>query len=72
MKLAPGDSLQGEPGTMLYLTSGMQQRVSYEGCCERLCSGEDCFVLNLVASRSSRCIVRGALPQLSHGKGCAR
>jgi len=50
MKLQTGESLQGEPGTMLFLTSGVKQRVSYEGCCERLCSGEDCFVMNFTNS----------------------
>jgi len=52
MKLASGDSVQGEPGTMMYLTSGMKQRASFEGCCARMCSGEDCCVLNLVATSS--------------------
>jgi uncharacterized protein (AIM24 family) len=46
-KLQPGDVLHGEPGSMLYLTSEVKQNVSYQGCCNRLCSGEDCFVLNL-------------------------
>jgi len=52
MRLNTGESLQGEPGTMLFLTNGMKQRVSYEGCCERLCSGEDCFVMNFTNSGS--------------------
>jgi len=53
MKLQTGDSLQGEPGTMLFLTNGVKQRVSYEGCCERCCSGEDCFVMNFTNSGST-------------------
>lgn len=32
---------------MMFLTSGIQQKATCEGCLERLCSGEDCCVLNL-------------------------
>jgi uncharacterized protein (AIM24 family) len=47
MKLLTGQAIQGEPGTMMYLSGpGMNQHVTYEGCCERLCSGEDCFIMN--------------------------
>jgi uncharacterized protein (AIM24 family) len=47
MKLLSGQSIQGEPGSMMYLSgNGMKQQVSYEGCCERGCSGESCFVMN--------------------------
>jgi uncharacterized protein (AIM24 family) len=46
MKVATGQSLQGEPGSMMYLTGGMQQHVSYEGCCDRACAGEACFVVH--------------------------
>ena len=47
MRVGPGGTLLGEPGTMVYLSSGITQSVTYEGCCERICSGENCFVLNL-------------------------
>lgn len=47
MKLLSGQAIQGEPGSMMYLSgNGMKQQVSYEGCCERCCSGESCFVMN--------------------------
>lgn len=46
MRLKHGDSLQGEPGSMVYLSSGISQSVTYEGCMERCCSGESCFILN--------------------------
>jgi uncharacterized protein (AIM24 family) len=53
MKLTTGETLQGEPGSMMYLTGGVKQHVSYEGCCERLCSGEDCFVVNFTNTGAS-------------------
>lgn len=50
-----GDQCQGEPGTMVYLTDGIRQNVTCEGCCERMCSGESCCVINFIhqPSRSS-------------------
>lgn len=53
MRLNPGDTLRGEPGSMMYLSSGVTQGVSYEGCFARLCSGEDCFALNMTNSSSA-------------------
>lgn len=50
MKLSTGQSLQGEPGSMMYLTGGMKQHVSYEGCCDRACAGEECFVVHYTNS----------------------
>lgn len=44
--LQNGETVQGEPGTMMLLSPGVTQRVSYEGCCARMLSGEDCFVVN--------------------------
>lgn len=41
-----GDSCKGEPGTMMYLSNGVAQSASCEGCCERMCSGEHCCVMN--------------------------
>jgi uncharacterized protein (AIM24 family) len=52
LRLAVGDSCKGEPGTMMYLTHGMKQTVSCEGCCARCCSGEDCWVTNFTNSGS--------------------
>eukprot|EP00521_Asterionellopsis_glacialis_P001280 CAMPEP_0195250072 /NCGR_PEP_ID=MMETSP0706-20130129/2489_1 /TAXON_ID=33640 /ORGANISM="Asterionellopsis glacialis, Strain CCMP134" /LENGTH=254 /DNA_ID=CAMNT_0040301987 /DNA_START=17 /DNA_END=781 /DNA_ORIENTATION=- len=46
MALQPGESLQGEPGTMMYLSHGIQQGVSCEGFLGRCCSGEACYVVN--------------------------
>eukprot|EP00543_Licmophora_paradoxa_P006672 CAMPEP_0202442644 /NCGR_PEP_ID=MMETSP1360-20130828/2032_1 /ASSEMBLY_ACC=CAM_ASM_000848 /TAXON_ID=515479 /ORGANISM="Licmophora paradoxa, Strain CCMP2313" /LENGTH=254 /DNA_ID=CAMNT_0049058063 /DNA_START=20 /DNA_END=784 /DNA_ORIENTATION=- len=43
-----GDSVKGEPGVMMYLTPGMTQRASCDGCFERLCSGEECCVMNFI------------------------
>jgi uncharacterized protein (AIM24 family) len=47
MKLLNDQSVKGEPGSMMFLSgTGMKQIVSYEGCCNRCCSGESCFVMN--------------------------
>lgn len=46
MKLNTGETLRGEPGSMMYLSDGITQMATYEGCCERCCAGEDCFVMN--------------------------
>jgi len=51
--LRPGDSCQGEPGSMMYLSPGVTQQATYEGCCERCCAGESCFVLRFTNSGSS-------------------
>lgn len=47
-----GESVQGEPGVMMYLTPGMSQTVSCAGCCARSCSGESCWVVNFTNSGS--------------------
>jgi uncharacterized protein (AIM24 family) len=49
---AAGDTVRGEPGTMMFLSPGVRQHVSYEGCCARTCSGEACFALNFTNSGS--------------------
>jgi len=41
-----GESIQSEPGTMMYMSNGMKPRVSYEGCWSRVCSGECCYAVN--------------------------
>lgn len=53
MKLQPGDTMQGEPGTMMYLSNGVSQSVSYQGCFDRMCSGECCYVVHYHNSDSS-------------------
>jgi uncharacterized protein (AIM24 family) len=32
--------------SMMYLTNGVQQSVSCDGCCSRCMSGEDCWVMH--------------------------
>jgi uncharacterized protein (AIM24 family) len=46
VKLAAGETVVGEPGSMMYLTSGIKQYATYEGFWKRCCAGESCFVLN--------------------------
>jgi len=48
--LDPGETVIGEPGSMMYLSSGMKQHATCAGCCARCCSGEDCFVMNFTNS----------------------
>jgi uncharacterized protein (AIM24 family) len=42
--LREGDAVKAEPGTMMYLSHGIQQSIACEGCCARCCSGEACWV----------------------------
>lgn len=51
--LRPGDTCKGEPGSMMYLTPGVTQHATCDGCCERCLSGEDCFVLNFTNTGGS-------------------
>ncbi len=44
--LQPGEKCQGEPGSMMYLSPQVEMLASYEGCWDRCCGGESCFVLN--------------------------
>lgn len=48
-----GDSVKGEPGVMMYLTDGIEQQATCDGCCARACSGEDCFVMNFINNGST-------------------
>jgi len=48
--LDEGDTVKGEPGVMMYLSPGVTQQVSCDGCCARCCSGEDCFIMNYTHS----------------------
>ena len=51
--LEPGEVVKGEPGSMMYLSSGMKQHATCDGCCARCCSGEDCCVMNFTNSGES-------------------
>jgi uncharacterized protein (AIM24 family) len=44
--LGSGDTCKGEPGSMMFLSAGVTQSATCDGCCSRCLSGEDCFVLN--------------------------
>mmetsp|Transcript_21126 Transcript_21126/g.24316 ORF Transcript_21126/g.24316 Transcript_21126/m.24316 type:complete len:265 (+) Transcript_21126:97-891(+) len=46
VKLPPGDTVKSEPSTMMYMTDGMETVATCEGCCKRICAGEDCCVAN--------------------------
>ncbi len=50
--LDEGETLKGEPGVMMYLSPGITQQVSCDGCFARCCAGEDCFVMNFTHSNS--------------------
>lgn len=56
-----GESVQGEPGSMMYLSPGIVQHATCEGFLERCCSGEDCFVMNFTNSGSTGGIAYAAL-----------
>ena len=50
--LDDGETVKGEPGVMMYLSPGVSQQVSCDGCMARCCAGEDCFVMNFTHSGS--------------------
>lgn len=52
--LGPGDTAQGEPGSMMFLTKDMTQSASFEGCWARCCSGESCCAVNFTNSGSNQ------------------
>lgn len=51
--LGAGDTVKGEPGVMMYLTAGVTQTATCDGCCVRCLSGESCFVMNFNNSGSN-------------------
>jgi uncharacterized protein (AIM24 family) len=55
LQMSTGDSCQAEPGVMMYLTSGVRSAVSCDPVtsCSRLCSGEDCCVVNFTNTGSN-------------------
>ena len=52
MQLGVGESVKGEPGVMMYLSPGVEQHASCDGCLARACAGEDCFVMNFTNNGS--------------------
>eukprot|EP00536_Pseudo-nitzschia_multiseries_P006164 jgi/Psemu1/318828/estExt_fgenesh1_pm.C_1280002 len=47
VEVPPGKSCQGEPGSMMYLTSAMTMRAECgDGCFGRCMGGEDCCIVN--------------------------
>ena len=59
--LDANDTVKGEPGVMMYLTPGVTQRATCEGCCARCLSGEDCFVMNFTNSGRASNVAYAAL-----------
>lgn len=53
IQLDTGDNVKGEAGTMMYLSNGIHQSISCDGCLERCCSGEDCWVTVFTNSSSA-------------------
>lgn len=53
VRLGTGEMVRGEPGTMFYLSDGMQQSVSCDECCARCCTGEECCTVNFVNGGST-------------------
>lgn len=41
-----GETIKSEPGSLMYMSSGVSAGVSYEGGCSRCLSGECCYALN--------------------------
>jgi uncharacterized protein (AIM24 family) len=66
--LGPNDTCKGEPGSMMYLSPGVTQRASCDGCFERCLSGEDCFVLNFTNTGSSKVEYAAMTPNEPLGK----
>lgn len=40
--------LKGEPGSMMFLTSGMKQTIGCGECWARCCTGEECCTVNFI------------------------
>ncbi len=66
--LGPNETCKGEPGSMMYLSPGVTQGASCDGCCERCLSGESCFVLNFTNSGSSNVAYAAMTPNEPLGK----
>jgi uncharacterized protein (AIM24 family) len=46
VRLAEGEMVRGEPGTMFYLSNGISQQVGWSDCASRCCTGEACCVVD--------------------------
>ena len=66
--LGPDETCKGEPGSMMYLSPGVSQKASCEGCCERCLSCESCCVLNFTNSGSSGVAYAALTPNEPLGK----
>jgi uncharacterized protein (AIM24 family) len=54
MKLLENQSIQGEPGSMMFFSGkGMKQNISCAGFCNRCCAGESCYVMHYTNTGSS-------------------
>ena len=51
--LDPGEMVKGEPGAMMYLSSGLTQHATCDGFMNRCCAGESCCVMNFTNSGES-------------------
>mmetsp|Transcript_8122 Transcript_8122/g.22018 ORF Transcript_8122/g.22018 Transcript_8122/m.22018 type:complete len:260 (-) Transcript_8122:167-946(-) len=66
--LEPGETCKGEPGTMMFLTPGVTQSATCEGCCNRCLSGESCCVLNFTNTGSGERGFAAMTPNEPQGK----
>lgn len=66
--LGPDETCKGEPGSMMYLSPGVSQAASYEGCCERCLSCESCCVLNFTNTGNSNIAYAALTPNEPLGK----
>jgi len=53
VKLASGEQVRGEPGTMFYLTPGVVQSASCDNWFARCCTGEECCTVNMANNGSN-------------------
>jgi len=67
-RLQNGDTCKGEPGSMMFLSPGMEQHVSCDGGFERCCSGESCFVMNFTNAGSSSAAYAALTPNFPTAK----
>lgn len=66
--LGPDETCKGEPGSMMYLSPGVTQHASCEGCCERCLVCESCCVLNFTNTGSSKVAYAAMTPNEPMGK----
>jgi uncharacterized protein (AIM24 family) len=68
VSLGPGETCQGEPGVMMYLSPGVTQHATCEGCFARCMGGESCCVLNFTNSGSNEVRFAAMTPNEPLGK----